>query len=62
MPLVMTVLMWTFPVDKRGTAMGLFGIVIAFGPAIAPTVAGVIIDRYTLARYVLHHHRAVGPS
>ena len=26
MPLVMTVLMWTFPVDKRGTAMGLFGI------------------------------------
>ena len=47
MPLVMTVLMWTFPVDKRGTAMGLFGIVIAFGPAIGPTVAGVIIDRYT---------------
>ena len=47
MPLVMTVLMWTLPVDKRGTAMGLFGIVIAFGPAIGPTVAGVIIDRYT---------------
>ncbi|WP_080799357.1 MDR family MFS transporter [Arabiibacter massiliensis] len=47
MPLVMTVLMWTFPVEKRGTAMGLFGIVIAFGPAIGPTVAGVIIDRYT---------------
>lgn len=47
MPLVMTVPMWTFPVDKRGTAMGLFGIVIAFGPAIGPTVAGVIIDRYT---------------
>ncbi|WP_417331879.1 MDR family MFS transporter [Gordonibacter urolithinfaciens] len=47
MSLVMTVLMWTFPVDKRGTAMGLFGIVIAFGPAIGPTVAGVIIDRYT---------------
>ena len=47
MPLAMTVLMWTFPVDKRGTAMGLFGIVIAFGPAIGPTVAGVIIDRYT---------------
>lgn len=47
MPLVMTVLMWTFPVDKRGTAMGLFGIVIAFGPAIGPTVAGIIIDRYT---------------
>lgn len=47
MPLVMTVLMWTFPVDKRGTAMGLFGIVVAFGPAIGPTAAGIIIDRAT---------------
>lgn len=47
MPLVMTVLMWTFPVDKRGTAMGLFGIVIAFGPAIGPTAAGIIIDQAT---------------
>ena len=47
MPLVMTVLMWTFPVDKRGTAMGLSGIVFAFGPAIGPTAAGIIIDRAT---------------
>lgn len=45
MPLVMTVLMWTFPVERRGTAMGVFGIVIAFAPAIGPTVAGVVIDR-----------------
>ncbi len=45
MPMVMTVLMLTFPVEKRGTAMGLFGIVIAFGPAIGPTLAGIIIDR-----------------
>ena len=45
MPLVMTVLMWTFPIDRRGTAMGVFGIVIAFAPAIGPTVAGVIIDQ-----------------
>ncbi|MBQ3106759.1 MAG: DHA2 family efflux MFS transporter permease subunit [Eggerthellaceae bacterium] len=45
MPMVMTVLVLTFPVDKRGTAMGIFGLVIAFAPAIGPTVAGVIIDR-----------------
>ena len=45
MPLVMTVLMWTFPIDRRGTAMGVFGIVIAFAPAIGPTVAGIIIDQ-----------------
>ncbi|MEG2628811.1 MAG: MFS transporter, partial [Raoultibacter sp.] len=32
MPMVMTVLMLLFPVERRGTAMGLFGIVIAFAP------------------------------
>ena len=45
MPLVMTVLMWTVPIDRRGTAMGVFGIVIAFAPAAGPTVAGIIIDQ-----------------
>ena len=45
MPLVMTVLMWTFPVDRRGTAMGVFGLVIAFAPAVGPTVAGIVIDQ-----------------
>lgn len=45
MPLVMTVLMWTFPVERRGQAMGVFGIVIAFAPAVGPTVAGIVIDR-----------------
>lgn len=45
MPMGMTVLMRTFPVEKRGTAMGLFGVVIAFAPAIGPTIAGLIIDQ-----------------
>lgn len=44
MPMVMTVLMWTFPPERRGSAMGMFGVVIAFAPAIGPTVAGLIID------------------
>ena len=44
MPLGMTVLLVTFPLEKRGSAMGLFGLVIAFAPAIGPTTAGVIID------------------
>ena len=47
MPLVMTVLMRTFPVEKRGSAMGMYAIVIAFGPAIGPTAAGLIIDHAT---------------
>ena len=44
MPMTMTVLMLTFPIEKRGSAMGVFGLVIAFAPAIGPTVAGVVID------------------
>lgn len=42
--MMMTVLMRMFPVEKRGTAMGLFGLVIAFAPAIGPTAAGLVID------------------
>ena len=45
MPMVMTVLVLTFPVDRRGAAMGVFGLVVAFAPAIGPTTAGIIIDR-----------------
>ena len=43
-PLIMVALLRTFPVEHRGRAMGLFGIVIAFAPAIGPTVAGIVID------------------
>lgn len=46
MPMVMTVIMLTFPPDKRGFASGLFGIVIAFAPAFGPSAAGFIIDAY----------------
>lgn len=46
MPMVMTVLMLTFPVERRGSAMGIFGIVIAFAPAIGPSVSGLVIDNY----------------
>ncbi|MCI9130056.1 MAG: DHA2 family efflux MFS transporter permease subunit [Eggerthellaceae bacterium] len=44
MPMSMTVLLVTFPVEKRGVAMGVFGLVIAFGPAIGPTVGGIVVD------------------
>lgn len=46
MPMVMTVLMLTFPVERRGSAMGIFGIVIAFAPAIGPSVSGLVIDSF----------------
>ncbi|WP_205408844.1 MDR family MFS transporter [Bifidobacterium lemurum] len=46
MPLVMTVMMLIFPADQRGSAMGVFSIVIAFAPAVGPSLAGVVIDHY----------------
>lgn len=46
MPMVMTVLMLTFPVERRGSAMGIFGIVIAFAPAVGPSLAGLVIDNF----------------
>ena len=46
MPMVMTVLMLTFPPERRGSAMGIFGIVIAFAPAIGPSASGLVIDNY----------------
>ena len=46
MPMVMTVLMLTFPPERRGGAMGIFGLVVAFAPAVGPSVAGAVIDFY----------------
>lgn len=44
MPLIQTVMMSIFPPQKRGTAMGMVGLVIAFAPAIGPALAGWIVD------------------
>ena len=46
LPLVSVVPMLVFPVEKRGTAMGMAGIVMSAGPAIGPVVGGAIIDAY----------------
>ncbi|HWT77109.1 MAG TPA: MDR family MFS transporter [Mobilitalea sp.] len=45
MPLINTVLLLIFPPEKRGSAMGLYGLVVSFAPAIGPTLAGLIIDK-----------------
>ncbi|WP_085522481.1 MDR family MFS transporter [Tuberibacillus sp. Marseille-P3662] len=46
MPLMQTILMLIFPVEKRGTAMGMFGLVIAFAPAIGPTLSGWLVEQF----------------
>lgn len=45
-PLMQTVFFTIFPIEKRGFAMGIVGIVIAFAPAIGPTLSGWIINSY----------------
>ncbi|QKS72714.1 DHA2 family efflux MFS transporter permease subunit [Paenalkalicoccus suaedae] len=47
LPLLMTVLLILIPAERRGRAMGLLGIVIAFGPAIGPTLSGVLLEFFS---------------
>jgi len=43
-PTIQTVLLVIFPAEKRGSMMGLGGIVIGLAPALGPTVSGWILD------------------
>ena len=46
MPLMQTILFLVYPRSERGKAMGMFGLVISFAPAIGPTLSGWFIDIY----------------
>ncbi|EUJ32761.1 putative MFS-type transporter ycnB [Listeria floridensis FSL S10-1187] len=46
MPLLQTIFLLIFPRDKRGAAMGIMGLVMAFAPAIGPTLSGWIVDSF----------------
>lgn len=47
MPLFQTVLLSLFPKNKRGSIMGLAGIVIGLAPAIGPSLSGLILTKYS---------------
>ncbi|WP_153462146.1 MULTISPECIES: DHA2 family efflux MFS transporter permease subunit [Sediminibacillus] len=47
LPLMQTVFLMIFPVNKRGAAMGLIGLVISFAPAIGPALSGWITSHYS---------------
>lgn len=44
LPLLMSTTLTLVPAKRRGTVMGLNSIVIAVGPAVGPTVSGVIVN------------------
>lgn len=46
MPLMQTIMFLIFPIEKRGTAMGMFGLVIAFAPAVGPSLSGWLVDHF----------------
>lgn len=43
-PLIINTVLLIVPVEKRGSVMGMVGLVILFAPAIAPTLAGLILN------------------
>ncbi|WP_449538371.1 DHA2 family efflux MFS transporter permease subunit [Ferdinandcohnia sp. Marseille-Q9671] len=45
-PLLMNIMLVSFPREKRGTAMGIFGLVMITAPAIGPTLSGFIVENY----------------
>ena len=46
MPMCMVELMLSFPLEHRGQAMGVFGLVNAVAPVAGPTLSGIIIDSF----------------
>ncbi len=47
LPLMTTVFLFIFPVHKRGTAMGLVGLVMSFAPAIGPALSGWVTSHFS---------------
>ena len=45
-PLLMNIMLISFPRNKRGTVMGIFGLVMITAPAIGPTLSGYIVEYY----------------
>ena len=52
-PLSMYTLFRVFPPHQRGTAMGFFGISVILGPALGPTLGGVMIEHFNW-RYIFY--------
>lgn len=47
LPLMQTVFLMIFPINKRGAVMGMIGLVISFAPAIGPALSGWVTAHYS---------------
>lgn len=45
-PLLMNTMLISFPIEKRGRVMGIFGLAMFLAPAIGPTLSGWIVEHY----------------
>jgi MFS transporter, DHA2 family, multidrug resistance protein len=52
-PLAMIIVFQVFPPDRRGSAMGIFGIGVVLAPALGPWVGGMLMDSFSW-RYVFY--------
>jgi len=52
-PFAMYTIFRVFPSDQRGTAMGFFGMSVLLGPALGPTLGGVMIEHFNW-RYIFY--------
>ncbi|MCF0232641.1 MAG: MFS transporter [Enterococcus sp.] len=46
MPVGTTLFLWSFPPEKRGLAMGLWGVCLGAGPMLGPLVSSIIVDNF----------------
>lgn len=44
LPTVFTLILLIFPRERRGSAMGLIGLILSFAPAVGPSVSGALVD------------------
>ena len=44
MPTCMAVMLYVFPIEKRGMILGFFGLLIGFAPILGPTFSGIMVD------------------
>ncbi|MDO5329161.1 MAG: DHA2 family efflux MFS transporter permease subunit [Coriobacteriia bacterium] len=47
MPTTMAVCFYVFPKERRGIALGVYGLLIGFAPILGPAVSGFVVDNFT---------------